>query len=207
PPMAKVAETLAAWATPRAEPHPRQETEVSDVANEIADVLAGDLRRADRERTLEAEADAVVDKFADHIQTFLNQLHTAGLTTSGLTAAHEGASGALQGFADGIQGGAQKWLGVRSRWSETPGETPLLSFRSGAAAAVGIDHTVVLATVHSVHGAGGQEVLWEGSSGVILLGSSELDREIEGLAAGFLTAVPVVLQRFLRLIRGDSPPS
>jgi serine/threonine protein kinase len=100
PPMSSVASTLRGWARSPATAGTGEVPNVADIAGEIADVLDGDRRRLERDQARRAEIEALATRFAEQVSAFIQQLDTAGLPHTRLSAAHVGVSTALQGFAD-----------------------------------------------------------------------------------------------------------
>ena len=205
PSMAKVAEALAGWARAPVASGTHGVPDVADVASEIADLLEGDRRRLERDQARRADVEAVATRLGELVSAFIQQLDAAGLQHSGLSAAHAGVSTALAGFADQILG-IDRVAAFRSIAVErNTGRDQRHAFlRSGVAAALATDQTVVLGAAHTIAHAGGPETVWKGMSGIVLLGSIDLDREMQRLADGFIEAVPAVLVRYLQIIRGDA---
>jgi hypothetical protein len=203
PSMANVAQTLAGWARAPVASDTPEVIDVGDVASEIADVLQGDRRLLERNEAGRAEVDAVAARFGEQVGAFIEQLDAAGLPHSGLTAAHDGAAAALQGFADEISPVAAAWRSVAVE--RNTGRDQRFGFLgSGVAAALAADQTVILGAAHTIRHLSGQETVWKGTSSIVLLGSIELEREMQRLAVGFLEAASAVLTRYLQIIRGDA---
>lgn len=204
PPMAKVAETLVSWARgPVASATPGA-IDASDVAREIADVLADDQQRVGQHQARRAEVDALAARFGEHVGAFVAQLDVARLPHSGLTADHQGVSAALQRFADELKGADRvaAWRSVEVK-RNTGRDQRSAFLRSGVAVALATDQMVALGAAHTIGHRGGREVVWKDVSSYVLLGSLDLDQEMRRLATGFLDAVPAVLSRYLQIIRGD----
>jgi hypothetical protein len=178
---------------------------VADVASEIADVLGDDRQRLEQDQARRTDVDALAARFGKQIGALMEQLDAARLPHSGLTAEHQGLSDALQGFADEIRGEelVAAWRSVAVE--RNTGRDRRYGFlRSGVAAALATDQTVALGAAHTIAHAGGHETVWRDTSRVVLLGSLDLDQEMQRLADGFLEAVPAVLARYLEIIRGDT---
>lgn len=204
PSMAIVARTLTEWAAPRQEAQEQYDLDLKDVTREIADILASDRATIDRNQSRRAEAEELAQRLAVSLNTLIEQLDAVGLPHSGITADSAAFPGPLVGYADAIPGpdrvAAHRSVAVQRN---TGRDQRYAFLRSGVAAALATDQTVIVAAAHSIRQQGGDEMVWKDSSQVVLLGSSDLDREIKRIQDGFAVAVPTALNRFLEIIRGE----
>lgn len=204
PSMAMVARTLREWIRKPIQAAGANDLDVDDLTAGVADVLDADRRRSDQDARRRGDVEDVVNRMASGIAGFVGGLTAANLVNAGLTSAHEGLSGSLEGFADDLPGvdRVAAWRSVRVE-RNTGRDQRHAFLRSGVAAALATDQTVALAAAHTITHAGGLETVWKAECRSVLLGSSELDTETARITAGFMDQVPTVLARYLAIIRPE----
>jgi hypothetical protein len=204
PPMESVARTLTDWANPRQGIRMRSVFDVRDVTGEIADILATDQARKNQHQTHRAEAEELAQRFGrECLASLATRLNEAGVPHSGIVEDFTGISEVLAAHADMIPGtdrvAAHRSLAVERN---TGRDQRYAFFRSGVGVALATNQTVLLAATHTVRHNGVNEIIWKDVSEVVMLGSADLDNEIDRLAAGFIEATPSALNRLREIIHG-----
>lgn len=203
PAMAMVADTLRGWSEPALAGSETTKLQVHDLGEEIAAVMAADQRLSDNHKRQLSEVEAVVRQFDSRLQVMAENLRPVAVR---LTTEHVGLSDALTGFADSLPSvdrvAAWRALSVERN---TGRDRRFAFLRSGFAAALGNDQSVVVGAAHTLHNHKGRAVIWKAASTPTLLGSSNLLREIERIGNEFVRAIPEALEAFASTIRGSDP--
>jgi serine/threonine protein kinase len=201
PPMSVVSEALANWAHPvRHMSHSKNAVEARDVGAAIGDIFATDQHEAALRRQRETDLEHIVERLAECLTSLSDQLQ--GSVETRVTRDHNILSNALMGFADALPGkdriAAWRSIGI---YRNTGRDTRQAFLRSGVAAALATDQTVVVAAAHALRHRNGLETIWKDGSPRVLLGSRDLDSEVERIGDGFRRSVPQALARLLEVIR------
>jgi serine/threonine protein kinase len=206
PSMAMVAKTLGEWvSTPSRSDVNSDEHALADVTSEIATVMATLKAPLDARNDRIIQASRLTGEFSPVFSKMLDQLIAAGIPASGThTDASQVTVRDFHHFADPLpdDGKVAAWLGVQGTWNV--GSGPYAFLKSMAGAAISGDQSAIVAVAHSVSDKNGAKIVWQGSTGVSLLGSAALESEVARLRNEFIANIPAVLKQFLESIRSTN---
>lgn len=198
PSMRAFSDTLRGWALPAEHPRTSESPNLKDVVAEIGDVFARDQSDVDRRKRRQTDLENVVERLAKCLGPMVDQFGSSLAVSS----EHHMIAEALRGFADRLLGidriAAWRSVGLERN---TGRDSRYAFLRSGVAAALATDQSVVIGAAHALRHSGGFETIWKDVSPPVLLGSLDLDAEINRLSEGFVAAISRVLERYVEAIR------
>lgn len=201
PTMSMVAETLNGWLAMPVHAEPDSDrVDIADVSAKIRDTL--DTLRAplDERNARTSQARALTVGFNDVLSQLLGQLNAARIPSAGINSEPNMITyEPFWHFADALPDDrVVSYIGIEGVWNNPP--NPFAFLRTMIGACVAGDRSTIVAAAHAVSDKNGIKMVWEGSTGVALVGSSVLDDAIERLRGELIGNFSLALAEFLSSI-------